>query len=584
MNKKTLLSLIFSAFILSTVFISCKGKAKGGGTLTIREMGDADMLNPINSSSANARVINDLIFMAINGQETKGDYNLIPILTTELGKVSEVTDGEWKGGMKIEYEIRPEAVWDNGTPVTAHDYVFTIKSILNPKTNCEHLKSYYYWVGDIIIDEANPKKFTVYSNKKYFKIEEFAGYYVLPEYNYDPNQLMRKFSIKDFNTDSKRSALKSNSDILKFAEEFNSEKYQRDPQYISGFGPYKLESWTTGQEIVIKRKDSWWGDKFSNLQQFWAFPKRIKFKVINDQNTAITALKDAAIDAYEQVPAKEFKELEKNTDFNKKFNLEKKDIFAYSFLYMNLRNDKFKDIKVRKALAHSVNREKINQTVNFGEFKLTESFVHPNQSTYNKDLKPYEFNLELAAKLLDEAGWKDSDGDGIRDKVINGRKIPLDIEFKYNAGNEQRKNVALIIQEDLKKIGVGFNIIAKEWTVFLQDLDKHQFEMTYSSFTVPARISDPKQIWHTTNAGPGGDNKPGWGNVVSDKLIDDLDAELNPDKRKEYYIQLQKMIHDDLPIIYLFAPINRMAISKKFEVETHFINPGFSLNEFKAIQ
>ncbi|MFN5847119.1 MAG: hypothetical protein ACK43K_01380, partial [Chitinophagales bacterium] len=60
--------------------------------------------------------------------------------------------------------------------------------------------------------------------------------------------------------------------------------------------------------------------------------------------------------------------------------------------------------------------------------------------------------------------------------------------------------------------------------------------------------------------------------------------ELNAEKRNTYYIQLQEMIHNDAPVIFLFAPINRIAISKKFEVESHFISPGFSINEFKAIQ
>jgi peptide/nickel transport system substrate-binding protein len=582
MNKTSLLSSIILSLVLAFAVESCKGKAKGGGTLVIREMSDPDMLNIVNASSANARVINDLIFMAVNGSEVKGDYNLLPILTKELGKVSEINEGEFKGGMRIDYEIKDDAKWDNGTTITGHDYVFTIKSILNPKTNCEHLKSYYYWVGDVKVDSVNPKKFSVFSNKKYFKIEEFAGYYVIPEYNYDPNQLMRKFAMKDFNTDAKRQALKSNKDILKFAEEFNSEKFQRDPKFISGFGPYKLESWTTGQDIVIVRKDSWWGDKYADLQQFWAYPKRIKFKVINDQNTSMTALKDNKIDAFEAIPPKDFLELEKNTAFKDKFNIERKDLFSYTFLYMNLRNEKFKDFKVRKALASAVNRDKINQTVYFGENILTESFVHPSQKTYNKDLKPNEFNIELASKLLDEAGWKDTDGDGIRDKVINGKKIPLDIEFKYNAGNEQRKNAGLIIQEDFKKIGVRFNIVAKEWTVYLQELDKLDFEMTFSGFTVPARISDPKQNWHSTNSGPGGDNKTGWGTPESDKIIDQIGEELDFEKRKVLYLKIQQMIHDDIPVIYLFAQKNRLAISKKFEVETHLINPGFSLNEFKA--
>jgi peptide/nickel transport system substrate-binding protein len=235
------------------------------------------------------------------------------------------------------------------------------QTILNPKTNCEHLKSYYDWVGDIVVDSTNPKKFSVYSNKIYFKIEEFAGYYVIPEYNYDPNKLMSKFAIKDMNTSEKRDKLKTNADIINFANEFNSEKYQRDPKYISGFGPYKLDHWTTGQEVVLVKKDNWWGEKYNTQRDFWAFPKKIKIKIINDQNTSLTALKDGQLDAYSAIPAKDYKELEKNDKFKSKFDLTKMDRFSYSFIGINLRNDKFKDINVRKALAHAINRNKINE-------------------------------------------------------------------------------------------------------------------------------------------------------------------------------------------------------------------------------
>ena len=90
MNKKTLFSILIAVIALTSGFVSCKGKAKGGGTLVIREMGDADMLNVVNASSANARVINEQIFMQINGGQTKGNYDLLPILTKDLGKVSEI--------------------------------------------------------------------------------------------------------------------------------------------------------------------------------------------------------------------------------------------------------------------------------------------------------------------------------------------------------------------------------------------------------------------------------------------------------------------------------------------------------------
>jgi peptide/nickel transport system substrate-binding protein len=585
MNRRNVKNLVVLWLgVLAIVFAGCKDRKTLDRALVVRQMADPDMLNPLNFKSDNARVINSLIFAGINSMELKCEYDLVPFLTKQIGIVSEITEGEFNGGMRIEYEIREEAKWDNGEPVTANDYVFTIKAILNPKTHCEHLKSYYDWIGDVVVDPTNPRKYVVYSKKKYFKIEEFAGYIIIPEYNYDPKKIMRNFSIRDLNDLSKIEELKLNSEINAFATEFNSEKYQRDPKFISGLGPYTLESWTTGQELVIKRKENWWGDQFKDDRHFWAYPKKIKFKIINDQNTALTALKDDGLDIFYGMPAKEFMDLDQNREFKNKFRTDKKDILAYTFLYFNLRNKKFQDLNVRKAITHAINRKKINEAINNGESVLTESFIHPSQKTYDRTLKPYEFDLKLANQLLDEAGWIDTDGDGIRDKEIDGQRVPLTVNFKYNAGNEQRKNTALIIQEDFVKIGISMQIEAKEWSVFIQELGKHQFEMTYAGFAVPPRIGDPRQTWHTENAIPGADNNSGWGGPESDKLIEDIGKELDPDKRKQMYITLQQMIHADLPVVFLFAPKNRLALSRRYDVEFNLVSPGFLLNEFKLAQ
>lgn len=582
MNTKKISILLIAFTLVFTVLESCKGKLKGNeGTLNVHEAADPDKLNPITCSNIAARNINELIFSQVVGAEVTGNFDYKPILTKELAKISEITEGEFKGGMKLEYEFKEDAVWDNGTPITGYDYAFTIKIFLNPKTNGERLKSYYDWVGDILIDSANPKKITILSNRKYFKIEEFSGYYILPEYNYDPNKIMRKFKITDLNTSAKRDALKTNPDILTFANEFNSEKFQRDPKFISGMGPYKLDHWTTGQEIVLVKKKNWWGDKYASVSRdFIAYPSKIKVKIINDNNTALTTLKDGQLDAYPIIPAKDFSELEKNKSVTDKFNLVKEDRFAYSFLGMNLRNDKFKDLRVRKAIKYAIDKDKINKVLYNNEFKKTETFVHPVQSAYNKNLKPNGCDIVQSNKLLDEAGWKDTDGDGIRDKVINGRKTPFNVDLKFPK-NEINKNLCLILQEDFKKIGINLNIMEKEFTVLIQEQDKLQFEMYLGGFSIPERITDPKQLWHTANTKPGGDNKSGWGNAHSDALIDNLNAELNPEVRKKYYMELQELIYNDIPVIFLFNPINRIAISKKYEVETLMSTPGYKIQEFK---
>ncbi len=582
MRKITYAILI--AILVPVVFVSsCKSKKKSGGSTTVinaRSMSDPDMLNPINLSSSDGRNISGLMFQALLGID-QDNYQITPVLAVSRPQVSTVEEGEFKGGMKLDFEIRPEAQWDNGTPITADDYIFTLKSILNPLTNCQPLKPYYEWLGDVVVDSTNNRKFSVIAREKYFKIEEFAGGNVLPEYVYDPEKIMRKFPIRDMNTEPKRQALKENADIIAFANQFNSEKFQREKGGIVGSGPYAFENWTTGQNITLVRKKNWWGDKIKT-RDFLAYPEKIVFKMINDANTAVTALKDGQVDEIHGIEAKLFEELLKNETVKKKIRLESPSIFAYSFIGFNLKNPKLSEKSVRQAFAHCVNKKEINDVLGFGRSTLVESFVHPSQKHYNSDLQPYNYDLEAARKLLDEAGWKDSDGDGFRDKVINGEKTKLSLDFKIPSGNKGREQTGILLKEELKKVGIDLVITAREWSVYLQDMDKKNFEVTYGGFTMSSTMSDPKQQWHTSAAVTGGSNSFSFGNAMTDKLIDDIRSDLNDESRTAKYKELQKIIHDEIPCVFMFIPANRLGINKKFDVKLTMIDPGYVYSEFKA--
>jgi peptide/nickel transport system substrate-binding protein len=578
---KRIIYISMAVCLAAAMLAGCKGK-KAGGELKPRLFSNPDMLNPINERDNQAQYISQLLFLSLEGTDPES-YVTTPVLAVRRPAITEITDGEYKGGIKLEYEIRPEATWDNGTPITADDYIFTIKSILNPKTNCQPLKPYYEWLADIVADSSNPKKFTVYSKEKYFKVENFASYYILPEYIYDPQKIMRKFKVTDFNSEEKRSALKENADIQAFATQFNSEKFQRDKDGVVGSGPYRLESWVTGQTITLVRKKNWWGDKLKDIRDFEAYPDRIVFRVINDQNAAIAALKDGQIDHFFSIPPKAYNELVKDDSVKAKFNLDTPSVFAYTFLAFNERIPKLSDKRVREAIAHCINKKQINEVINFGMNTLVETFVHPLQKQYNADIKPWGYDLDKARALLDEAGWKDTDGDGIRDKMINGEKVKLTLDYKIPAGNKVREETGLLIQEDLKKVGIGMTITAKEGSVFFQDLDKRDFEISYAAYTMDPIMSDPKQLWSTAEAAPGGSNLCGFGTEATDKLIDDLRSELNDDKRIAMYKQLEQIVHDDIPCVFMFIPVNRQAISKKFEVRETLISPGVMYNEFKAV-
>jgi ABC-type transport system substrate-binding protein len=330
------------------------------------------------------------------------------------------------------------------------------------------------------------------------------------------------------------------------------------------------------------RKKNWWGDKLKG-RDFEALPEKIVFTMIKDANTATTALKDGQVDDYHGLEGKLYEELLKNEAVNKKIKLQHPSIFAYSFIAFNLKNPKLKDVKVREAFAHTINKKQINEVIGFNRGTEVETFVHPSQIHYKGDMKPYAYDLDAARKLLDEAGWKDTDGDGFRDKVLNGEKTKLTLDFLVPAGNKGREQTGIMMKEDLKKVGIDLTITGKEWSVYLQDMDNKTFETTYGAFTMSATMSDPKQQWHTTAAVTGGSNSTSFGNAKTDKLIDDIRSELDETKRIAMYKELQQIIHDEIPCVFMFIPANRLGINRRFDVKTTMIDPGYLYNEFKAV-
>ncbi|MDX2001573.1 MAG: ABC transporter substrate-binding protein [Chitinophagales bacterium] len=588
--------LLFSTIIGMLLFASCGGGGKGQQTacgdvtfkkgntneVIIHELADPDKLNPVNSTSAGATYIEYNIFMYLLDVD-KEKLEVNPSLAVARPTITKLEEGPYKGGMSLSFEIRPEAMWDNGTPVTAKDVEFTYKAVKNPMVESEQQKPYCDFLVHMDIDPANPKKFTLYTNQLSAEAEFSLGgsCYILPEYVYDPKGIMRKYSIDELSNPANVSKLKADANIIAFAKEFNSEKYQREKGYVVGCGPYQFESWATGQRIILSKKANWWGDQLADKAvNFKALPAKITYEILNDWTTAVTAMKDEGIDVERNIEAKLFSDLNKNEAFKCKYEINTPQELSYVYIGMNMKNPKLQDVRVRKALAYLVNRQQIIDVLNYGFAAPTFGMIHPSKKYYNDQLDPYNFDPSKASTLLDEAGWKDSDGDNIRDKVVNGKKEQLKLVFKYNAENPTRQRIGLFLKEQAKKIGVEIEILGKEWTVFIDETKKHDFELFCGAWISDPISDDPKQIWHTSSA-DGGSNYVYFGNTRSDQVIDAIRTELDESKRNEYYKEFQKIVNEEVPYIFLYTPKNRLCISKRFEnAKAYTARPGYSEREF----
>ena len=129
-------------------------------------------------------------------QADKEKLEIIPGLAKSRPFIESITEGPNSGGISLTYEIHEKATWDDGSPVLASDVEFTYKCILNPLIDNESLRPYLDFVKDFIIDENNPKKFTIISNQKYYLAEFSSGnVFIIPEKIYDPKGTMKSISI-----------------------------------------------------------------------------------------------------------------------------------------------------------------------------------------------------------------------------------------------------------------------------------------------------------------------------------------------------------------------------------------------------
>lgn len=575
------LSFITGLTLSSVLFSACSSSSESEETLTtnsgkadvvVHELSDADMLNPYNYSDAGAGYIIQNLFQSLISIDFRS-LELVPVLAVSRPEITKTDNG----GLLITYEIRPEAVWDNGEPITGHDVEFSLKVIKNPKVNNQRIRPYYEFIEDILIDPDNPKKFTLVASEVYILAEAASGdYSIIPAHTYDPKGLMKDFTIPQLNEQG--DALSNDPKIIEFANDFNSEKYMREKDFIEGSGAYQLGEWLTGQRIVLNKKQNWWGDNVTNNSNIYleANAPSITYQTINDQTTALVALKAGNIDVNRAIKAKDFIDLKKSDKFNENFHAHTPDQLEYNYIGINMRNPILKDRKVRVALAHLVDVPKIIELVQYG---LATQIVGPihytNKKDYNDQIKPYEFSPEKAKALLAEAGWNDTDGDGVLDKMIDGRKTPFEITYIYNTGNDERKAVGLMLQEEARKVGIKINVQNQEWSVFLDNTKSHRFDIFHGGWISTPVPNDHKQIYHTTST-EGGSNYMFFGNARSDALIDSIRVELDEERRGELNKEFQQILHEEVPMIYMFARKNKLAIHKRFDnADPSVMRPGY---------
>ncbi len=554
---------------------------RSSNEVSIRLEAEPDRLNPLLSTISYSRQVFDPLHLYLMNYDPT-TLVLVPQLLKETPKIELIKNGVFEGGTKYSFEIREEAVWDDGKPVTAADYEATLKLIFNPFLPTLGYRTFLENIQSFDIDKMNPKKFTIILNDTYFAgLESLTNVVpVLPKHIFDADNSLDTVSLLKLISDpSPENQLKNYPFIKDFADYYLGEFFSRNPEGVNGAGPYKLVSWQSGQEILLEKKQAWWGDKLAtDNAAFQAFPDKLLFKIIPDPVSALAALKNEEIDVMQNIAPEDFLVLTSDSTTKAHFSFYTPSSLSSYYISLNTRLPILSDKKVRRAFAHAIDVDELIKNVFIGFGTRCATPLHPSSAEYNADLKPITFSIEKAKKLLAEAGWSDTDKDGILDKKLGGKKTALSVKYLANASKASSMTLAELIKSNARKAGIDVVIDAKDANTLLDKLRSREFEMISAGRSITPQWS-PSQNWRTD-----ADNRSGFGNEKTDQWIDALEREPNQSKRWVISKKLQAEIYEEQPEIMLFCPQERLVIHKRFEAVSTAVWPGFHPVAFKLIK
>jgi peptide/nickel transport system substrate-binding protein len=530
--------------------------------LVIHTLSDAGYLHPTNYTFQNARLILSLTHPALLTIDQL-KMGLAPCMSKELPVVA-------ADEMQFTYSLLDEATWDDGSPVTAEDVIFTFKVAKFPLTDnplhksvCENLKT-------IVADLADPKRFTIVMKTKYVQaVSMVSDFPLLSRSFFDPENVLANYTVEQMDEPSfKPDQVPA---LSKWAAAFNDSKNGNDLQYFYGCGPYKVTGWESGQSVTLERKPNHWtGSLKGDNIYLKSYPEKIIFKAVKDENAAMLEFKSQQFDASTYLTSRVLLELQRDSNFNRNYHSVFLNSYSFTYMAMNMRPDGIKhkrildDVRVRRAIALLTPVDRIIEVVALGCASRWPSMVSPLKKEFNNNLKLLNYDVAEASRLLDEAGWKDTDGDNIRDKVVDGERIPLQLELLSMVQGNMAKDLANMIVEAVYPGGIKIILKPVEGSVLRQMSTDHDFDLVLSSWAVSSLPQDFNQVWSTTSWANKGSNITGFGNAGSDALIDSIAVTLDESRRIPMVKRLQKIIYDEQPYVFLYSPDRKVVIHKRF--------------------
>ncbi|MCK9614652.1 MAG: peptide-binding protein [Candidatus Omnitrophica bacterium] len=493
-----------------------------GDKIIIGSGAEASNLIPMLASDSASHEVSGFIFNGL----VKYDKDLT--LIGDLAESWEIS----KDGLEITFHLKKGIKWHDGVEFTADDVLFGYKTIIDEKTPSAYKEDFLQVKIAEVVDKYTFK--VTYDKPFAPALASWGSLVVLPKH------ILEK-------------------------EDITKTSFSRNPV---GTGPFKFKEWVPGQKVILTANPDYFEGR--------PYLDGVTIRIIPDPTTMFLELKTQGLDWIGLTPL-QYKKQTEDKFFNENYKKFKYPSFAYTYLGFNLKHPWFSEKKVRQAIAYALDKEEIIKGVLLGMGSISTGPYVPDTWPYNPNVKKYEYNPQKAKELLAEAGWSDSDNDGILDK--DGK--PFEFTILTNMGNTARIKTATIIQYRLSKVGIKVNIRSLEWSAFINwFIDKKRFEAVILGWSISL---DPDQydIWHSTKTKEKELNFVSFANPEVDKLLERGRRTFDIEKRKQAYFRIQEIIAEELPYIFLYVPDSLPIVSSRFQgIEPAPIGIGYNIEKW----
>lgn len=469
--------------------------------------------NPLLSSSVTESDISGLTGFGLFGF----DWNFKPFAS----KDSVVS---WQTSKDQLYEkviLRSDLVWSDGKPITAHDVEFSYKLIMTESIPVPAVRS---GTDKLKYVKAYDDHTVVFFHPEAAATNVWnINFPVVPKHVYD--------NEKELAADPTL----QNSDFW----------VEKEKSPVAG-GAYIFAKRTLGQGAVLERREDYYMHNGKQVRDKPYF-KTIRFKFVKDPSASLLQLKGGDLDEMILTPPQWLNESSDDEFYRKNTKARGLEWTSFHFIW-NMKVPLFADKKVRWAMTYAMDHKQMLEKNRYGLDEPCNGMFHPTSRWAPKNPPPFiQQDLTKATELLKEAGWEDTNNDGILDKEINGKREDFDFGIIV-ADRPDRIELCTILKQSLEKIGIRCTVKPTEFSVLQDKLLKKEFQAAFGGWGTGADPDTSVNIWGST----GERNYGSYINPEIDKLFEAGRLEFDDEKRAEVYGKIHTLAWEDQPYTWLY--------------------------------